>query len=174
MGTSGRGCTCSELLQCYSWYSFETSIQRPILNTSRVNRMTVRLDRRYCDSNSYTRLVEQARCNGYSIIKKAKSAADPCSRNPMLPILSTHPPPHFLKIFAPSLSISLPSVDVLPAASHSLCHASASLILTASSAALTRMPHFSYMVTDSPCSRPVHLGINAAARRGLPAWRVRL
>lgn len=46
--------------------------------------------------------------------------------------------------------------------------------LTASSAALVRMPHFSYMVMLSPCSMLVHLGMKTAARRGLPAWRVRL
>jgi hypothetical protein len=63
-------------------------------------------------------------------------------------------PHHFLNTEAPSLSISLPSAVFFPAASRRRSHASASLVLTASSAALTRMPHFSYMVTVAPASRP--------------------
>lgn len=76
---------------------------------------------------------------------------------------------HFLKTCNPNLSISLPSLVFRPAASKSLAHDSASRILTASSAALTRRPHFSYIVIDCPGSRFVHLGIKTAARRGLPA-----
>jgi hypothetical protein len=45
---------------------------------------------------------------------------------------------------------------------------------TASSAALTRSPHFSYMVIDWPGSSPVHFGTNKAASRGFPACNVRL
>ena len=79
---------------------------------------------------------------------------------------------HFLNTAIPNLSISRPSWVFRPAASSSFAHVSASLILTASSAARTRIPHFSYMVMISAGSRPVHLGTKTAARRGLPACRV--
>lgn len=81
---------------------------------------------------------------------------------------------HFLNATFPSRSISRPSDDPLPAASNSLSHASGFLRRTASSAAFTRIPHFSYMVIDSPASKRVHLGTNMAASRGFPACNVRL
>lgn len=81
---------------------------------------------------------------------------------------------YFLNTVCPSLSISRPSCVPLPAASSSRSHDSASFNLTASCAALTRMPHFSYIVIVSPGSNPTHLGMNTAASRGLPAWSVKL
>ena len=77
-----------------------------------------------------------------------------------------------LNTVLPSLSISLPSWVPRPAASSSLVQAWASRALTASSAALTSMPHFSYMLMAWPASSPVHLGTKVAANRGLPACRI--
>jgi hypothetical protein len=75
---------------------------------------------------------------------------------------------------APNLSISLASTVPTPAAALSLSTVSTSLILTASSAALTLIPHFSYMVVVSPGWRVgAALGMNIAANLGLPAERMR-
>lgn len=78
------------------------------------------------------------------------------------------------KTACPRRSISLPSAVPVPAASSNRCQASESLTLRASAAALTRIPHFSYMAMAAPGSRFVHLGTNMEARRGLPACKVRL
>lgn len=83
-------------------------------------------------------------------------------------------PFYFLENGAPKRSISLPSAVVFPAASRRRIQVSASLALTASSAALTRMPHFSYMATAAPGSRLAHFGMKTAARRALPACRTTL
>lgn len=81
---------------------------------------------------------------------------------------------YFLNAALPSRSISRPSWEPRPAASSSLSHASTFLWRIASSAAFTRMPHFSYIVIVSPGARPLHLGTNIAATRGFPACNVRL
>ena len=75
----------------------------------------------------------------------------------------------------PNLSISLPSTVPTPAAVRNRSTASTSLIFTASSAALIRIPHFSYIVIVSPGWRVgAALGMKTAASLGLPAERMRL
>ena len=104
---------------------------------------------------------------------------------PGIPSLSliTPPPPllpnpnslSYLFNPAPSRSISRPSTVPTPAASLNRSTASTSLALTASSAALIRIPHFSYMDIVSPGWRlGAALGMNTEASLGLPAERMRL
>jgi hypothetical protein len=76
---------------------------------------------------------------------------------------------------APNLSISLPSAVPTPAAALSLSTAATSFALTASSAALTRIPHFSHIsITTLLCRFGAAFGINSAASFGFPALRIRL
>lgn len=71
-------------------------------------------------------------------------------------------------------SISLPSAVPTPAAFLSRSKVSTSFALTASSAALTRIPHFSYIDMTVAAGRlGAALGINSAASLGFPAERMR-
>lgn len=105
------------------------------------------------------------------IIKNAYNYTDPCHLYTQLLASTAY---FFANTVLPSLSISRPSCVPRPAASSSRCHDSASLSRTASSAALVRMPHASYMLIVWPGSRPVHLDTNCDARRGFPACRMSL
>lgn len=105
-------------------------------------------------------------CNSTLISTEALDCV--CLHNSLVTLLG-----YFLNTL-PSRSISRPSCVPRPAASNSLCHSLASLSRTASSAALTRMPHFSYISIVAPVSTPVHFGTNWAASRGFPACNTML
>jgi hypothetical protein len=94
---------------------------------------------------------------------------------PPPPLLQTPPPFSYLFKPAPSRSISRPSTVPTPAASLNRSTVTTSLALTASSAALIRIPHFSYIDIVSPGWRlGAALGMNTEASLGLPAERTRL